>query len=108
MAPAIAVSDALRMADEEGTDTVLLAESYHGSRTLVAQIPYLPPLAGRHFAAGGLESTPAPGAFVAAFALLGKASNRHVMPTFQRTDSTSRDDQRRAGIGGHGSLVYLT
>src|SRR5258708_864765 len=107
MPSTVALPDAVRVADEEGADTLLLAERDHAPRSLVAQVPDLAALASGHLSSGRLQFAPAAGAVGAAFALLGKLPQRLVVPPLERADTPPRDHQRRARIRGHRGLMNL-
>src|SRR5262249_13977576 len=60
-----------------------------------------------HFAAGGLQLAIASAPLLTVFALAGQLPKCPVVSPFERADTASRDDQRRAGVGRDGGLVNL-
>ena len=98
---------AVRVADEEGINLLLYAEVKHLARGFVAQITHAPLDTAYHLVFRSLQFLPTFGILLAACLLFGKLPVPHVALPFEAANTTARDDQGSACIGGDSREMNL-
>src|SRR5690242_4867345 len=105
MAAFVLAAHAVRVADEEGANLLLLAKLDHLPRGLMAQVAHAPLDAARHPVLRALELFAAPRILFAASLFLRQLLVAHVALTFEAPNAAPGDDEGRTRVGGHGGQM---
>jgi len=105
MSAGVLGADAMRVADEERSHSVLDAEVDDRPGGLVPQVAHASLSPSADLVPGVLQFLPTTGMLLAAALLFGKLPELSVSLALERANAASGDDERRALARGHGSKV---